>query len=1137
MMGLRGLLCWALLALVITGTNLQASRASTPARNNGSNFTQYVNTFVGTDATGRTFPGADAPFGMVQWSPDMPDGGPGGYVHDGPTIRGFSLTHLSGTGCAVYQDFPFMPVAQPLDVSPATNIDAYTSTFFDEQASPGYYSVHLASGIEAELTVTQRSGFGRFTYPATTGAGMLINAGGSAYGDSNASVQIVGNDKVTGSASADGFCGQSAHYTVYFAAQFSRPFTTFGTWNGASVTAGSTASAGRQPGAFVTFDTTQDPVVLVKVGLSFVSAQNALANLQAENQNPNTSAGFDAMRAAADAAWNAMLGRIAVSGGTDADKQTFYTALYHALLQPNVFSDANGQYIGFDNQVHLAQGYTQYANYSGWDIYRTEIPLLALLAPQETSDMMQSLVADAQQSGWLPKWPVANSQTSVMVGDPADPIIADAYAFGASQFDVNAALQAMIKGATQPGMGSNGYEERPDLSDYMAYGYVPVDHDLWWPAAKTLEYSTADFATAQFAHALGDTQTYVALMRRAQNWQSLYNPATGYAEQRQSDGTFPSTFDPASGDGFIEGSSAQYTWMVPYNLHALFNAMGGNQQATHRLDDFFTQLNAGPNSPYAWLGNEPTLEVPWEYDFAGAPWRTQAVVRQAMTSLFSPTFNGLPGNDDLGATSAWYVWAALGLYPMVPGVGDLVLGSPLFPQITVHLANGHDVDIVAPAAADNAPYVQDLTVNGQSYTKPWVPFDALAAGATLQYTLAGTPNTAWGEDPADAPPSFDADESPVMGYISPTGVITITAGGSASFPFGVRNLTDTSQTVSWSADEPAGLSLQSSSGTLSVAAAGGPAQSLTVSASPTMQAGRYLISFHLQADSQAQGNAVAAPATVMQVVVEPPDSPSPVPTPTDTATETATPTAAPTASSTSTPVPTTTATPTSAPPATGVPVPSRTDTAVALTPGSQGSSPGSTTPTATAVRHTRAPAPVRTHAPAPPPQHHAPPRFSLGVRVAHAAVRRGKTEMLLARTAPDARVYAQVTTARGQRLVCARVAVRADKRQHGLWHVVIAVGTRCPVGIQRIVVLARRGKQQVRAVRLFHVVPAGPHAKPHDARPSKRATQPAHHPHSARKEAAKKASRQSSTSGLQGGRKPIRSASSIGLDMWASGRA
>ncbi len=688
-----------------------------------------------------------------------------------------------------------MPVVGPMGPSPAAPGVSYAAPFThaDEQASPGSYGVQLDSGIGVSLTVTARSGFGLFTFPATASTGtLLVDASGSGAGDNTSEAHIMGTDEITGSATSPAFCSP---YKVYFAARFSQPFAAHGVWSGATVSPDDADAAGPHAGAYLSFDTTTTPTVLVKVGLSFVDAAGARANLRAEDPQPLTPAGFDTMRAQARAAWDSRLSRVDAQGGSDADTRTFYTALYHTLLHPNVFSDADGRYTGFDGQVHQAfytdtttgatRPYTQYANYSGWDIYRSEIPLLALLAPHEASDMMQSLVADAQQGSALPLWAFANAETGVMVGDPADAIIAGAHAFGATDFDTRAALQAMLKGANQT---------RPGLDDYLKLGYVPL-RDWSSAGAMTLEYAVADFSIAQLAQELGDTSTHATFMQRAQKWQNLFNPATGYTRARLPDGTYLPNFDPTSGYGFIEGTTSQYTWMAPQNLHALFTAMGGNQQATNRLDTFFTQLNTGGSgAPYAWLGNEQDLEVPWEYDWAGAPWRTQAVVRQALTQLYSDAPAGLPGNDDLGAMSSWYVWGALGLYPEVPGAGTLALASPLFPRVTLHLATG-DVTIDAPGASDAMPYVQGLTVNGQPTTKPWLPVSALTAGpATLAFALSDQPNTSWGSTPADAPPSDATGEAPGIGFATPgdsaSDAVVVPAGGGASFQLGVRNVTD-----------------------------------------------------------------------------------------------------------------------------------------------------------------------------------------------------------------------------------------------------------------------------------------------------------------------------------------------------------
>ena len=719
----------------------------------------YVNPFIGTDDSttnppvgigatgGNVFPGAAYPHGMVQWSPDTTIL-PGGYRYHESTIHGFSLTHFSGRGCISYQDIPFMPITQPIVSSPAhTKFYAAKFSHNNEAASPGYYSVHLdSSNIDVALTVTKRSGFGRFIYPSSSEATMLVNVGDSASGNADAGtgVQIVGNNQVVGSASGGHFCGGANTYTVYFAATFDHSFTSFGTWHGETVTPNSRSSDGQHSGAYLTFDTQHNTAIQVKVGLSYVSIANAQANVEQENPGWN----FEAVHQSARTAWNAYLNAIQVTGGTKEEQQVFYTALYHTLFHPNVFSDVNGQYLGFDQRMHTAYGYTQYENFPGWDMYRSLIPLLALLDPQATSDMMQSLVADAQQGGGgLPRWQVANDNSGGMVGDSQDVVIATSYAFGVRHFDTQTAFAAMAAGASQPGTHSGRYEVREGLSDYLNLGYVSTNTLSYGSASITLEYALDDFAIAQFAKALGKMDAYQTYLKRSQNWQHVFNQAIGYIEPRNADGTFVSNFDPTSDKGFVEGDSADYTWMVPQDLDGLFDKMGGNAQAIKRLDEHFTQLNAGSSSPYAYMGNEPEFEVPWEYDAAGAAYRTQDVVRRIETQLFNATPGGLPGNDDGGAMSSWYVFAAMGLYPEIPGVAGFFLGSPLFDSITIHLGNGNQVQITGQAASgftDSMPYVQSLSLNGQNYENSWVPFDALSSGATFQVTLGNSPNLVWG---------------------------------------------------------------------------------------------------------------------------------------------------------------------------------------------------------------------------------------------------------------------------------------------------------------------------------------------------------------------------------------------------------
>ncbi|MGO9275892.1 MAG: GH92 family glycosyl hydrolase [Terriglobia bacterium] len=716
----------------------------------------YVNSFVGTAGPdpGNTFPGSSLPFGMIQWSPDgasFGKGRAGSYWYRDTAIRGFSLNHLSGPGCPVFGDVPIMPVVGPVKVSPASDLGAYAAEFSHakETASPGFYEVTLETGVKVALTVTTRTGLGTFTFPASPHATVLIETGHNSSKVKDAAVEVVDDTKVAGSVSSGHFCGALNNYTVYFAAEFNRPFSSFGTWNGAKVNRRSRASSGPGSGAFLTFDTTRNAVVEMKVALSYVSIDNAWLNLHQENQGWD----FAAMRQAARDKWNQELGLIRVGGGTDDEERVFYTALYHALLQPNVFTDVNGEYIGFDDKAHVAQGYTHYANYSGWDIYRTQVQLLALLHPKETSDMIQSLVVDEQQGGGLAIWPVANDDSCVMVGNPTCPIIASACAFGADGFDQQAALKAMVKGATQPGVRSKKCPQWVGLENYLKLGYLGPDS--FSGPSQELEFSTAEFSIAQLAKALGDLGTYSAFMKRAQSWKNIFNAKTGYIEPRHNDGTFYPNLNPASDRYYVEGNAAQYSWMVPYNLRSLFDLMGGNEKVVARLDQFFTQLNAGPNRPYSWMGNEPGFAIPWAYDFAGAPWRTQDVVRRIETELFTAKPEGLAGNDDLGTMSAWYVFAAMGLYPEIPGVGGFCLNSPLFANVTWHLGNGQTVQIVGEGASTASPYVQSLSVDGKPYGRLWLPYAELMKGAALDFKLAGTPNKTWGSEPSAAPPSFD----------------------------------------------------------------------------------------------------------------------------------------------------------------------------------------------------------------------------------------------------------------------------------------------------------------------------------------------------------------------------------------------
>ncbi|MGH3159315.1 MAG: lectin, partial [Streptosporangiaceae bacterium] len=503
-------------------------------------------------------------------------------------------------------------------------------------------------------------------------------------------------------------------------------------------------------GAYLTFNTTSDQTLLAKVGLSYVSTANAASNLQTENPGWN----FASTLSATQASWNALLGKIQVSGGTAADQTDFYTGLYHSLLHPNVFSDDNGQYMGVDGKVHTVDsGHSAfYTNFSGWDIYRSQAQLEALIDPQAASDTAESMIDDYAQDGMLPKWMEDNGETYVMVGDPADSIIADYYAFGARNFSTSTALTDMVAEAT------NSNNIRPGLNYLNEPGYLPADGsygccNYYGPTATTLEYDTADFAISALTGELGNSSDQQTFLNRSQDWWNVINTGSGMAQPRDSNATWVSGFDPTSENNFVEADSWIYTGMVPYDLAGLAQAKGGNAAMAAYLGTVLRSYT-GANG-YAWMGNEPSIELPFEYDYIGQPYQTQEAVRQIQDQLWSDTPAGLgDGNDDLGAMSSWFVWSALGMYPMTPGEPALALGSPMFTQASITLPSGNTLTIDGNGAADDAPYVQSATWNGSAWNNAYAPTSAITSGGTLAYTLGTSPDTSWASAASAAPPSY-----------------------------------------------------------------------------------------------------------------------------------------------------------------------------------------------------------------------------------------------------------------------------------------------------------------------------------------------------------------------------------------------
>ncbi|OIJ85081.1 hypothetical protein BIV23_44785 [Streptomyces monashensis] len=865
-----------------------------------------VNPLIGTSGAVDTFPGPDMPAGMVQWGPDTtPDRADGGgYEYNDDKISGFSLTHVSGPGCPVAGDLPVLPVTGALPGDPGKASVGFSH--HDEQAGIGYYKVTDAGGVRTELTDTTRAGLGTFTFPAGAPANLLFKLSGGATQVDGTRVQVVNDKEIRGAIDSGHFCGANNRYTLHFDVTFDRPFTASGTWVGSTVNPGATsltagkarqnptaprsaplkdrhftvpakpaptvhgsggktsgtpspaasggatprsAGAGRtaQPpttganGMYLTFDTSAARTVSAKVGISYTSDAGAADNLATEIRQWNPGA----VEQANHDAWNAVLGKVRIGGGSADQQVQFYTALYHALLHPNVLSDDNGQYMGMDDQVHkLATGQkAQYANYSGWDTYRSQTQLMAMVEPKVAGDVVTSMLNGYDQTGLLPKWASNNGESYVMVGDPAAGIIADAYAFGATGFDTDKALAALEHEATAPN------NDRPGESVRDAKGYLPLDENdfgccnFYGPVSTQLEYDSADHALASFAKSLGRTAVYEKFATRAQDWMNVFNPQTGYMQAKNKDGQFAGGFTPGTSNGFVEGTSAQYTPMVPFNLRQLIQARGGDQAYSSYLDSLLGNITS-PGNTNADLSNEPSVEIPWEYDYTGQPWKTQAAVREAQQKLYFNAPVGSFGNDDLGAMSSWYVWSELGMYPETPGTDTLALGSPVFPVAQVTFAGGRTVRINAPQAAPQAPYVQSLDVKGKEWKTSWLTYQQFKGAGTLDFTLGTQPDTSWASGPSAAPPSDTTGGGRVLAATGPSSDgLVLQPGTSGDGTLVLTNLGAAAVTVDWKATAPSGVTLDTTSGSLTVPASGSAEAKVHVTAGASE--GTYPVAFGL----------------------------------------------------------------------------------------------------------------------------------------------------------------------------------------------------------------------------------------------------------------------------------------------------
>jgi len=765
-----------------------------------------VNTFIGTQDEGNTFPGASAPFGMIQVSPITDHYA--GYRYSDERIRGFGHSFLSGAGCWEQGgQLAVLPVTGR--IGPGGDFDTAKPGSFDhkryaaqyshegEVGQAGYYKVKLTSygGITAEATALTRAAAERYTFPAGTETGhVLLN-----LGQANERHSVIGSEVTVDGRSVEGrivtksFCG-GAKYTTWFRIVFDRPVVAHGIWDDRGGWPGargpSQEGEAKPHGAWLSFDVKQGKAVTAVSAISHVDQEGARRNLQAEGYAGAQPLAFDTMREKAQAAWQRELASVRVDGGSRDERTVFYTALYHALLQPMTGNDADGRYRGYDDQVHTAKDWTYYEYFSLWDTYRAQNQLLALLRPARARDIANSVLKIREQGGWLPRWGYANFETNIMTGDPVTPFLVDLWRFGAlkgREQEAYAALRENAFGVPAFGIRPQGRSGNPS---YLRQGFVQyersfiskgMDTDPHHGASATLEYALADSALAHMAKALGHAADAQVLDRRALNWRKVWDPAVvdaatgqrGFPRPRLADGSWfadvGSGFDPRGDHGFHEGTAWQYQWLVPQDVPGLAQAMGGTAQALRRLDQFFDydavladpkavrkSWVVGPYSYYAQYrynpNNEPDLHAPWMYTLMGQPWKTTTVLRAAET-LFGNGPAGVTGNDDLGTMSAWYLFSALGLYPDAPGSGRFLLHAPRFARTEIDVAPGRTLRIEAPGAGPDARgYVQSVQWNGRPVERVWLDWEQLQQAGTLTYRLAPQPDTqGWGTRGANLP--------------------------------------------------------------------------------------------------------------------------------------------------------------------------------------------------------------------------------------------------------------------------------------------------------------------------------------------------------------------------------------------------
>ena len=704
--------------------------------------TSFVNPFIGTDGPGNTYPGATVPFGMVQLSPDIGISGwdrISGYFYQDSIISGFSHMHLSGTGAGDLYDILVMPTNSRFSKRIETNNLKPFSSFSHEKetASPGYYSVDLLDyGIKAELTATERTGIHRYTFPKDESSQIHIDLGYALNWDSPTETHL----KVIDDRTIEGYrksSGWAKDQRVYFVIKLSKPFKNYKLFKNNAET--SSPVTDKNTKIILNYSTSEKEQIVLKTGISTANIEGAYKSLEFEAPNFD----FDAVKNDATNKWEQQLGKIHITIADETKKKIFYTMLYQSMLAPTLLSDHDGNYKGANNKTMNAKGFDRYDTFSLWDTYRAAHPLYTIIHPNRVSDMMNSLLAHYKETGLLPVWSLQGNETNMMIGYHAVPVIVDAYFKGIENFDINLVYEACIKSAT---------DHSRQIDTYMKLGYVPVDEkEENWSVSKTLEYAYDDWCIAQFAKALGKSEDYNTFLKRSENWRNVYDAKSNFMRPKLTDGTFVTNFVPKEYSVyFCESNAWQYFWSVQHNIEGITAIVGGNEKLSEKLDTMFSLnplpedklpiFSTGMIGQYA-HGNEPSHHVAYLYNYIGKPWKTQKLVREILDTQYKNEPNGHCGNEDCGQMSSWYVFNALGFYPVNPAQGVYAFGSPIVDTALIHLENGKTFNVKALNNNSKNIYIQSVTLNGKAINRNYITHKEIMNGGVLVFTMGKSPNT------------------------------------------------------------------------------------------------------------------------------------------------------------------------------------------------------------------------------------------------------------------------------------------------------------------------------------------------------------------------------------------------------------